>query len=143
METVEAKKLDLTKVIQICLRHTRFKDLPSLHEAHRERVLAYVRAAYPQDNVSEDDLRGMGERSDQYDQLAFLLPIRQESICAECKKRPGVKRYCSMEGRRWDVFRRNDDGTFYVWYYPALCPDYQKAPKVEAKKKEPEKIGRF
>ncbi len=142
-ETAEAQKLDLSKVIRICLNHTRFKDLERLRTNHLERVLSYVRSAYPKDRVTEDDLRGFGQQSDRYDQLAFMLVIRQEAACEACRKRPGKKPFCEFKGRRYEVFRRSDDGTFYVWFYPGSCDLYDKPKGTPVEVQKPEKIGRF
>jgi hypothetical protein len=115
-------------IIDRCLSHTKFKDVPSLEADMDNRIDEYLQAEFP-DLKGEYRPCGMGERSESYDRLAFLKVIRQPKECASCRAGRHPVDFCDSGGKIFEVFRRGDK--LWVWYRPGLCKDWLRVKAVK------------
>ena len=132
-ETFTAPESIWEPIIRMCLKHTRWGNLPALREDMDNRIDRFLASEFP-DLKGDFQPCGMGPRSETYDRQAFGVVLRQLGECEACKAGKKEARYCSAGGKLWDVFRQGNK--LYVWYRPALCKDWLATQAQERTKTE-------
>lgn len=110
-------------IVDMCLAHTRFKDIPSLQEDMDDRIYDYLSKEF--DDLESLTACGLGQCSEGYDRLAWMQILRQPAECEACRKGKHLPQFCGSGGKKWEAFKLGLK--LYVWYRPGLCPTYLSA----------------
>lgn len=138
LETFTAPENYWEPIIQHCLKRTRFKDLSSLRADLDERIDRFISDEFGPEGWTP---AGMGQRSEEYDRLAFAKVLRQPKECEACRNGSKPADFCDSGGKIFELFKQGEK--VYVWYRPGLCPRWTKAKSVQAERENvPVEMGR-
>lgn len=138
LETFTAPESYWERIVDFCLRKTKFSAISSLRADLDERIDKLISEEFGPEGWRPC---GMGPRSEDYDRLAFAKVLRQPKECAECRSGRRLPDYCDSGGKLFEVFKQG--GKIFVWYRPALCERWLKTKaQAVAKENTPVETGR-